>query len=616
MTRLTKWMAGLAGAAALGGGGYWGYQQWQASNDPAAVVAKDGKGDAKGNKADGAGAEKGKGDGKGEGKGESKGKGDGKSKGGRGQAAPVAVGMARAGNVNIYLNGLGTVTPTRTVTVRSRVDGELLRVHFREGQAVKQGQLLAEVDPRPFQAQLLQAQGQMQRDQAQLANARIDLERYRTLLKQDSIAEQQVASQEALVKQLEGTVKVDQGQVDNARLQVTYSRVTAPISGQLGLRQVDPGNVVRSGDANGIVVITQVKPITVLFTIPQDDLPRVLKRLRDGERLPVEVFDRDQKTRLGRGRLLTADNQIDTTTGTVKLKAQLPNDEGNLFPNQFVNVRMLVDTREDAITVPSSALQRGAQGIFVYVLNEDRTVSMRNVKTGPVDGTRIVVESGVAAGERVVIDGMDRLRDGMRVEIADRESAFKGDGKGKGKGKGRRDKAVDEAAGEAAKGNAAKGDTPKGDIKDDGKGDGRRESKGKGRPEKGDAADGERPRRKGERAGSEGAKSDFADGERPPGKGGAKGEKGEGKARRDRRPDDAGASPDAGDSERPTKAREGRGEKGDRAREATPADIAKEAAMEGIKPDAAGVDAAKAERGDKGEGRRKGDARKKAKDAE
>ncbi len=443
MTRLTKWMAGIAGAAALGGGGYWGYQQWQASNDPAAIAAKEGaKGDGKGDAKAGA-----KGDGKGDGKGDAvaaekgkgEGKGKGKGKGGRGgPPAPVATGMARAGNVNVYLNGLGTVTPTRTVTVRSRVEGELVRVHFKEGQTVKQGTLLAEVDPRAFQAQLLQAQGQMQRDQALLANARVDLERYRTLLKQDSIAEQQVSSQEALVRQLEGTVKIDQGQVDNARLQLSYTRIVAPISGELGLRLVDQGNIVRSGDATGLVVITQLKPITVLFTIPQDDLQKVLARRRSGERIPVEIYDRDQKTRLDRGVLLTVDNQIDIATGTVRLKAQVRNEEGLLFPNQFVNVRMLVDVREDAVTVPSAAIQRGAQGIFVYVVNEDLTVSMRPVKTSVVEGNRVLVESGVKGGERVVVDGMDRLRDGMKVEIANRERAGKGDGKGKGKGKGRR----------------------------------------------------------------------------------------------------------------------------------------------------------------------------------
>ncbi len=550
MSKLTQWIGGLVGVAALGGGGYWGYQQWQASNESTAAVAK---GDAKSGTAEaGKGEDAGK-DGKGGkgGKGEKSGKGGGK--GGRGgPPAPVATGMARAGNVNIYLNGLGTVTPLRTVTVRSRVEGELLRVLFKEGQSVKKGDLLAEVDPRAFQAQLLQAQGQMQRDQALLANARVDLERYRTLLKQDSIAEQQVSSQEALVRQLEGTVKIDQGQVDTARLQLSYAKIVAPIPGELGLRLVDQGNIVRPGDANGLVVITQLKPITVLFTIPQDDLQKVLARRRTGERITVEIYDREQKTRLDRGVLLTVDNQIDTTTGTVRLKAQVRNEDGLLFPNQFVNVRMLVDTREDAITVPSAAIQRGAQGIFVYVVNEELTVSMRPVKTGATEGNRIVIESGVKAGERVVTDGMDRLRDGIKVELANRERTGKGEGKGKGKG-GRKgggdaeapDKAddskggakADDSKGDAVKGSAAKGDATKGEA---GKGEAaKRGAKGEidnGDAPKKDRPRGDRPKREKadtddgapEKAAVEGMPSDTAKpaakGDRPQGQGQSDGE--------------------------------------------------------------------------------------------
>ena len=336
------------------------------------------------------------------------------------RSVPVVAQAARSADVSIYLNGLGTVTPLRTVTVRSRVDGELVRVAFTEGQLVKEGELLAQIDPRPYEVQLAQAQGQMAKDQALLANARIDLERYRKLFEQDSIAKQQVDTQAALVRQYEGQVKTDQSQIDNARLQLTYSRVTAPISGRLGLRQVDPGNVVRAGDQNGIVVITQLDPIAVVFTIPQDQLPLVLRR-RD-EKLPIEAWDRESRNRLATGELITVDNQIDPTTGTVKLKGEFPNADGALFPNQFVNARMRVDTLKAATVVPSAAIQRGSQGMFVYVVRDDSSVTVRPVKVGPTEGPVTAIESGLAPGEQVVTDGVDRLREGSRVELAQRPS--------------------------------------------------------------------------------------------------------------------------------------------------------------------------------------------------
>ena len=348
------------------------------------------------------------------------GKGRG-GKGGDGGPIPVVAGAAQVGEIPIYLSGLGTVVPMRTVIVRSRVDGELVRVNFTEGQYVKEGELLAQVDPRAFQVQLDQAEGQLIKDQALLANARIDLERYRTLFQQDSIAKQQVDTQAALVQQYEGTVRSDQAMVDNARLQLSYARITAPISGRLGLRQVDPGNIVHAADANGVVVITEVQPITVVFTLPQDNLPALMLRVKSNARLAVEAWDRGFRTKLASGELLTVDNVIDVTTGTVKLKAKFANGDFALFPNQFVNARMLLDTRKGVITIPSSALQRGSQGSFVYVVKDDSTVSVRPVRLGATDGERVAVDSGVTAGERVVVDGMDRLREGARVQVGARQ---------------------------------------------------------------------------------------------------------------------------------------------------------------------------------------------------
>jgi membrane fusion protein, multidrug efflux system len=357
------------------------------------------------------------------------GKGAGKAGAGKGggrfgggdpnRTQPVGAATARVGDVNIVQTALGTVNALRTVTVRPRVDGMLLKADFAEGQLVKAGDTIAQIDPVSFQVQLSQAEGQLARDAATLNNARLDLERYRTLLAQDSIATQQVDQQAATVKQLEGTVKVDQAQVDNAKLQLSYTQITAPISGRLGLRVVDAGNMVRGSDTTGIAVITQVDPISVLFAIPQDALPQVLARLRAGEKPPVEAWDRDNKVKLASGSLISTDNQIDVTTGTVRLKAQFPNPESKLFPNQFVNVRMVVDVRRGGIVVPTAAIQGGNQGTVVYVVNAENTVAIRPVKTGPTEGQITAVESGLEAGERVIVDGVDRIREGAKVEVTE-----------------------------------------------------------------------------------------------------------------------------------------------------------------------------------------------------
>jgi multidrug efflux system membrane fusion protein len=343
----------------------------------------------------------------------------GKGRGGANGPLPVVAAAARKGNIDVYINALGTVTPRNMVVVHTRVDGQLMNVAFREGQNVKAGDLLAQLDPRPFEVQLTQAEGTMAHDQALLQNARIDLERYRTLLKQDSIASQQVDTQEALVRQDEGQVKSDQGAIDNAKLQLVYTRVTSPITGRVGLRLVDPGNIVHAADANGLVTITQEQPTTVVYPVAEDDVPRVVKRMQSGQPVVVEASDRSGKIKLATGHLLTIDNQIDTTTGTVKLKAEFPNLDGALFPNQFVNVRMAVETRPDATLVPSAAIQRGAPGTFVFLVKSDQSVAVTPVKLGAIEGETTEVTSGLQPGDQVVVDGSDKLRDGSKVELAD-----------------------------------------------------------------------------------------------------------------------------------------------------------------------------------------------------
>jgi multidrug efflux system membrane fusion protein len=333
------------------------------------------------------------------------------------RGVPVAATQVRARDVSLYLTGLGSVTPINTVTVKSRVDGQLMRLAFQEGQLVSSGDLLAEIDPRPFQVQLEQAEGQLARDQALLKNAQLDLARYRVLVEQDSIPRQQLDTQESLVHQYEAALKTDQAAVDSARLQLVYCRITAPIGGRVGLRLVDPGNIVHASDTNGLVVITQLQPIAVIFTIPEDNIPSVLERLKRGARLPVEAYDREQRRKLAVGSLLTVDNQIDPTTGTVKLKAVFPNVDHGLFASQFVNARLLLDIKHAATVVTAAAVQRGARGSFVYVVKPDGAVESRPVIAGVTDGDDVSIETGLRVGEQVVLDGADRLRDGSKVEL-------------------------------------------------------------------------------------------------------------------------------------------------------------------------------------------------------
>jgi multidrug efflux system membrane fusion protein len=330
---------------------------------------------------------------------------------------PVAAAPAKLGDMNQYISAIGTVTAYNTVTVKSRVDGQLNKVNFTEGQLVKAGDLLAEIDPRPYQVQLTQAQGTLAKDLASLENAKILLARDQELYNQKVLARQDLDNQQAAVGQYAGSIQSDKGAVDNAKLQLVYSRITSPITGRVGLRLVDAGNIIHATDATGLAVITQLQPIAVDFGIPADDLPRLQNAMKANSRLPVDAYNRDFKHQLAAGTLLTTDNQIDQSTGTIKLKASFPNQDNALFPNQFVNAKLLVNTLHNAILIPAAGLQRSQQGLFVYVVKPDQTVQMRSVTVGATQGDVIAIATGLAAGDLVVTDGVDKLQQGSHVNV-------------------------------------------------------------------------------------------------------------------------------------------------------------------------------------------------------
>ena len=333
---------------------------------------------------------------------------------------PVVTARATTGDMPITLIGLGTVTPLATVTVQSQISGQIMHIAFREGQTLKAGDPLILIDPRPYQVALEQAQGALARDKALLANARVDLERYQTLFSQDSIAEQQLATQKSLVAQYAGAVTTDQGQIDAAKLNLTYCHIVSPIAGRVGLQQINVGNYVTPAEPNGLVVVTQLKPITVVFTLAEDEIPPLLKRLHAGATLPVSAWDRSNTHQLATGTLQSIDSQIDTSTGTIRLKAVFANDDESLFPQQFVNVILLLDTLHGATLIPQAGVQRGAPGTFVYLVNADQTVSVRNVTLGPGDATNIAITAGLKPGDMVVVDGADKLKDGAKVLLRQR----------------------------------------------------------------------------------------------------------------------------------------------------------------------------------------------------
>jgi multidrug efflux system membrane fusion protein len=373
---------------------------------------------------------------------------------GAGLGLPVVAAAASKGEVKVTYDALGAVTPLATITVKSQVNGQLMRVGFQEGQIVHQGDFLAEIDPRPFEAALKQAEGALARDQALLEEARLDQKRYATLLAQDSIAQQQFDTQKALVHQYEGTVKIDQGVVDTAKVNLLYTHITAPVTGRVGLRLVDPGNYVQTSDAGGVVVITQVDPISVIFSVSEDNETQIMARMMSGATLEVAAFDRSGTTLLATGKVTTIDNQIDPGTGTVKLRALFDNKDLKLFPSQFVNARLLIDTLHDAVVVPSSAILHGAPGTYVYVIKPNKTVTVRVVTVGPSHGERQSIIAGLEPGTTVVVDGSDKLREGAKVTLPGAEDA--------GSSKGSRDGKVGKQSGD--KDHAEKRHKKSGDV--------------------------------------------------------------------------------------------------------------------------------------------------------
>jgi multidrug efflux system membrane fusion protein len=381
------WIVALAGLIAVG---YWYFRGSRTSTEAQGPGGPAGAAAGKGQGRPGAGA-------------------------GGGFIVPVVVATAQRGDLPVYFNGLGTVTAFNTVTVRSRVDGQITKINFTEGQFVHQGQDLVDIDSRPFQVQLEQAEGQLAKDQAQLRDVQVNYERFQLLYKEGVIPKQQVDTQGAQVGQFEGSIKGDQGAIDSAKLQIVYSHVTAPISGRIGLRLVDVGNIVHATDSTGLLVITQLQPIAVIFSLPQDQLPQVASRLAKGEQLVVDAYDRDDTSKIESGRLLTIDNQIDTTTGTYKLKAVFNNDKNLLFPNQFVNVHLLADVKKNLVIVPAPAIQRGPQGTYVYVVQNGSTVKIQPVTTAQSTSDKVGLSSGLNPGDSVVVDGQDKLQDGSKI---------------------------------------------------------------------------------------------------------------------------------------------------------------------------------------------------------